>query len=141
MLDIEKAKIRLKRAYRKKLISLGMAKRVVDKIEPLLPKGWNCLVDDFGWLYISKQKRNTHASEFRMACNLVEDITEEKVDRMAASKDSLSGSCSILKGYRYLHIEIDVCGVDGCKIEQKEKMETYYVASPGCLGFRQKEVR
>ena len=141
-MHIEEAKIYLKREYRQGLISLAMAKKVADKIEPLLPRGWNCSMFLGTWLSIEKTEEMVHASEFRVVCDLVEKVTGKKVERSARSEKMLKGEVWIKeKLNRYLHIEIYLADVDGCRIERKQETREVYVASPECLGIRQEEVR
>lgn len=136
-MNYEKAKRMAKRRYRERLVTIGMAKKIADKVTPLLPQGWECKLDNIGfWLEFEKWGSPVDAMEFRVVCDLIERAIGQKLQRKAMGERSLRAEISLMPNpHRYLYIQVYLGNTKGCKIIKKKEMRITYVADPKCLGL------
>jgi len=148
-MNYEKVKIVALERYKKALKEIELCKEIAEKIEPSLPDGWKCEIDDVVW-NLEITKYGADSGEFKLVCKLVEGAIGEKLKRSARV---LRGGTKphILRAEKYLHqIKEDIyVGVEvklynpenmpDCKIEWKRRWIKEAVVSDECLGINQKK--
>jgi len=149
-MNYEEVKISAKEKYEMVLKEIEFCKEIADKIEPSLPDGWDCRIDETIFnLYITKGWRSvagTDAGEFKLVCKLVENVTGEKLNKNAQVNNG-EDSVFCLHAEKYIE-KNEVCiGVNvslyhpenmpDCKIEWKRKWRKEAVISDECLGISQ----
>jgi len=145
------AKKRAKEKYEMHLKRIELCKRVLDKIVPALPEGWDTEINDIGFhLSIRKgsvgSNEEVDSAEFKYICSILKQAFP-KLDFQRFAHVNDNGKVIFLKAYDYLRfpeeesfLEIEVILFNpklmpNCKIEWKTETVRRAIVSDECLGI------
>jgi len=139
---LKDAKERLERT----LLSIDVAQKICDKVDPLLPAGWHSIF--FGEQYLEfcpLYEHKASSAEFRTVCDLVEKATGKKLSRRASgTKDDprlIASDYGHFENDAWLTLWVEQDADDTCKINFKRTWEIKPIADERCLGLSRMEVR
>jgi len=142
----QKALDEAKQEYEKSLKQIETAQKVCDKVDSLLPKGWESSYCD-EYLEFRNFALITPAIEFRVVCDIIEKATGEKLNRSASgSKRTPVITAHLYSNFgnsAWFTIWVESRPDDTCKLTFKRSWNLTPVADPTCLGIRKekKEIR
>ena len=115
---------------RKKLLAI---KTILEKLIPALPEGWGIWFNKESTVYITKSAK-TDALEFRLVCDLVEQITGRRAQKVGDTSD---GKRVELRAYFWeCSVYVEMENATGCELIPETKTVTAYRVSDNCAGIR-----
>lgn len=130
-----------KKIYQRSIAEIKKAKEIVDKVDGLLPAGWE---SDYicgmwrGLLFSCSEKQSS--LEFKLVCKLIEKATATKLKRNPWIEGKL---LFCLKGETFvpiselhnLTVQVRMMNPTECTLEYEEKTVTVAKMSDDCLGL------